>query len=152
MIAKSVLMSAALGLTLCAAGAAQAQQIKPEDQLKLREGLMLALKTQFGPLGAFAAGKADLPADSVQKAENVSLIARLAPIGWVKGTEALPNAETKPEAFGAKASQFQDGWKLLAVESAKLAEAAKTGGEPFKAQIAATGKLCKGCHEEFKKD
>jgi len=150
---RTALISAAVGVGVAlAAGSASAQQLKPEDQLKVREGLMLALKTQFGPLGAYAAGKADLPADAVQKAENTHLIAKLAPIAWAKGTESLPGAETKPEAFGAKAAQFQDGWKAFAAEAAKLADAAKTGGDAFKTQIAATGKLCKACHEDFKKD
>ena len=152
LVAKSALLAAAVGVAVGVAGAAQAQQApKPEDLQKMRVGLMIALKTQFGPLGAFAAGKADLPADAALKAENVAAIAKLAPIAWVKGTESLPGSETKAEAFGAKSAQFNEGWKMFAAEATKLA-GLTPGTDAFKAQVGAAGKMCKACHEEFKKD
>jgi len=149
---KYMAVAAVAGAIVAASVPAVAQQSKPEDLLKLRQGLMQTLKAEWVPIAAFAAGKADLPADAAQRAENMAMVAKLAPIGWAKGTEALPNAETKPEAFGAKSAQFLDGWKALAAESTKLAAAAKAGPDALKAQAAATGKLCKGCHEEFKQD
>lgn len=152
LILKCAAVAAVVGVAVAASGSAVAQQAKPEDLLKLRLGLMQTLKSQWAPIAGFAAGKADLPADAAQRAENMAMVAKLAPIGWAKGTESLPNAETKAEAFGAKSAQFLDGWKALAAESTKLAAAAKAGPDALKAQAAATGKLCKGCHEEFKQD
>lgn len=151
-IVKPAALAAIAGLGLALAMPAVAQQLKPEEALTLRQGLMLALKTQWMPIGAFAAGKADAPADAVARAENVAAIAKLAPIGWAKGTENLPKAETKAEAFGAKAAAFHDDWKSFAAEADKLVVAAKAGPDALKTQAAATGKLCKGCHEEFKED
>lgn len=151
---KAVPAALALALTLLAfAGSAQAQQAKPEDLLKMRQGLMQAVKMQFGPVGAFAQGKGDLPADAAERAANLAMLARLSPMAWSKGTEALPDSATKAEAFGAKAAQFQDGWKAAAAEAAKLADIARAGSpDAIKAQAAAVGKTCKGCHDEFKKD
>ena len=151
-IVKSVSLAVVAGLGLALAVPAVAQQMKPEEQLEMRQGLMLALKSQWMPIAAFAAGKADFPADAVAKAENVAAIAKLAPIGWAKGSEKLPKAETKAEAFGAKAAQFHEGWTSFAAEADKLVIAAKAGPDALKAQVPAVGKLCKGCHEEFKEE
>jgi len=151
-ILKYAAVAAVVGVAVAASLPAVAQQSKPEDLLKLRQGLMQTLKSQWVPIAGFAAGKADLPADAAQRAENMVMVAKLAPIGWAKGTEALPNSETKPEAFGSKSAQFLEGWKALAAESTKLAAAAKAGPDALKAQAAATGKVCKACHEEFKQD
>ncbi|SEH46229.1 cytochrome c [Magnetospirillum fulvum] len=151
-ILKYAAVAAIAGVAVAASLPAVAQQSKPEELLKLRQGLMQTLKSQWAPIAGFAAGKADLPADAAQRAENMVLVAKLAPIGWAKGTEALPNSETKPEAFGAKSAQFMEGWKALAAESTKLAAAAKAGPDALKAQAAATGKVCKACHEDFKQD
>lgn len=151
-VARTIVTTIIAAGVFAAALPATAHDAKPEDLLKLRQGLMLTLKSQWAPIAGFAAGKAPLPADAAERAANMAMVAKLAPIGWAKGTEALPGAETKPEAFGAKAAQFADGWKSLAAESAKLAEAANAGPDALKAQAAKVGKLCKGCHEELKKD
>ncbi|WP_161539745.1 cytochrome c [Paramagnetospirillum kuznetsovii] len=150
--AKTVLASFVAVAIGAAALPAIAQQSKPEDLLKLRQGLMQAVKSQWVPIAAFAAGKADLPPNAADLAANLAMLVKVAPIGWAKGTESLPHSDTKAEAFGAKSGQFADGWKALAVETAKLADAAKVGPDALKAQAANVGKLCKGCHEELKKD
>jgi len=143
---KIVLAAAAMMV----AGTAHAQ-MKPEEQLKMRLGLMQAVKHQAGPMLGFAQGKNDLPADAATRAENVAALAKMAPLAWGKGTESLEGAKTKPEAFAD--SKFQDGWKAFAAEAAKLADAAKGGNaDAIKAQAGAVGKTCKGCHDDFKKD
>lgn len=150
---KTILATVIGGLAMATvASSAVAQQAKPEELLRLRQGLMQAVKSQWVPIGAFAQGKADLPADAADRAANLVMLSKLAPIGWGKGTEALPEANTKPEAFGAKSAQFMDGWKALGAETAKLAEAAKAGPDALKAQAAATGKVCKACHDDFRKE
>jgi cytochrome c556 len=152
LFSKTVIASVLSAVVLASAGPAMAQAAKPEELLKLRQGLMQAVKSQFGPIAAFAQGKGDLPADAAQRALNLEMLAKLAPIGWGKGTESLPGANTKPEAFAAKSAQFMDGWKAMAVESAKLAEAAKAGPDAIKAQVPAVGKTCKSCHDELRKE
>ncbi len=144
--AKTLLAAAAI----LAAGSAQAQ-MKPEEQMKMRLGLMQAVKHQAGPLLGFAQGKADLPADAASRAENLAALAKISPLAWGKGTEALDGSKTKPGAFTDP--KFQDGWKAFAVETAKLAEVTKAGGaDAIKAQAGAVGKTCKSCHDDFKKD
>ncbi len=138
----------ALAVGLTAVGAS-AQQQKPEDVLKMRQGLMQAVKVQFGAIGAFAQGKGDLPTDAAQRAENLVALARISPIAWSKGGENIKGSETKAAAFTS--ADFTKGWENMAEEAAKLAEAAKGGNaDAIKAAAAGLGKTCKGCHENFK--
>lgn len=139
-----------LGATVLGAASAQAQ-MKPEDQLKMRQGLMQAVKHQAGPLLGFAQGKAELPADAAARAENLAALAKIAPLAWGKGTESLAGANTKPDAFTEP--KFMEGWKAIAAEAAKLADLTKAGSpDAIKAQAGAVGKLCKGCHDDFRKE
>ncbi|MGE4281726.1 MAG: cytochrome c [Magnetospirillum sp.] len=132
------------------AGQAAAQQ-KPEEALEMRQGLFQAVKMNFGPIGAFAQGKAPLPADAAAKAENVAALARILPMSFAKGTEALPGANTKPEAFTS--AEFQKGFGALEAAATQLAAAAKAGDEAaIKAGVGAVGKTCKGCHDNFRKE
>lgn len=136
---------------LAAASAPASAQMKPEDSLKMRQGLMQALKSQAGPILGFAQGKNDLPADAAQRAERAAIVAGLAMIGWAKGTEAIEGAKTKDEAF--QGTKFADGWAAAAKAAQALAAAAKGGNaDAIKAAGGDLGKACKGCHEEFKKD
>lgn len=149
---KTLAAGLAAAALIGSASDALAQQ-KPEEALKMRQGLMQAVKQQAGAMLGFAQGKNGMPADAAARADNLVLLARLAPLGWAKGSEALPDANTRPQAFGEKAAQFQDGWKVFAGETAKLAEATRGGNaDAVKAQAGAVGKLCKGCHDDFKKD
>ncbi|MGE5505796.1 MAG: c-type cytochrome [Actinomycetota bacterium] len=132
--------------------AAEGQAPKPEELLKMRQGLFQAFKSQFGPLGAFAQGKADLPADASAKAANLAMLAKLGPIGFAKGTESLPESNTKTDAF-TKTAAFNEAWGHFAEASAKLADAAKAGNaDAIKAAAGGVGKTCKACHDDFRRE
>jgi len=132
------------------AGQAAAQQ-KPDEALKMRQGLFQAVKMNFGPIGAFAQGKGDLPLDAAAKAENVAALARILPMSFAKGTEALPGSNTKPEAFGS--ADFAKGFGMMEEAATKLAAAAKAGDPAgIKAAVGDVGKTCKGCHDNFRKE
>ena len=148
---KTLCAAGIAGVALFGAASGALAQQKPEETLKMRQGLMQAVKLQAGPMLGFAGGKNELPADAAARAENLAMLAKLSPIAWGKGSENLDGNKTKAEAFTDV--KFQDGWKMFAAESAKLAEIAKAGNaDAIKAQAGAVGKTCKGCHEEFKKD
>lgn len=143
---------AAIGFAAAAFVVTAAQaQLKPEESLKMRQGLMQTVKFNFAPMGAFAQGKGDLPADAANRAANLSDLARIAPSAWGKGTEALDGAKTKPEAFTS--ADFAKGWEVLGAAAGKLAVAAKGGdADAIKAASGEVGKACKSCHDNFKKD
>ncbi len=148
---STLILAFALVVTAMAADAMAAGPQKPEDLLKMRQGLMQAVLVQFGPIGAFAQGKGDLPADAADRAANLAALARIAPSAWPAGSGNLDHANTKPDAFGAKAAAFRDGWATLAGVSTTLAETIKAGNaDAIKAQVGAVGKTCKGCHDDFR--
>ncbi len=148
-ISKALIAAAGIA-TLALAVPASAQQ-KPDEALKMRQGLFQAVKMNFGPIGACAQGKGALPADAAAKAENVAALARILPMAFAKGTEALPGSDTKPEAFTS--ADFAKGFGMMEEAATKLAAAAKAGDEAaIKAAVGDVGKTCKGCHDNFRKE
>lgn len=147
---KNLILAAGLMVAALVASTGANAQLKPEEVLTMRKGLMLAVKTQAGPVLGFAQGKADLPADVAARAENLAALARMAPTAWGKGSESLAGANTKPEAFTS--ADFAKGWEQMAAAAAALGAAAKDGPDAIKAAAGNVGKTCKGCHDNFKKD
>jgi cytochrome c556 len=128
-----------------------AADVKPEEQLKMRQGLMQAVKFQFGPVGAFAQGKGPLPADAADRAVNLAVVAKIMPLAWGKGGEDVKGSNTKAEAFTS--AKFLDGFMTLGAATDKLADAARSGNaDAVKSAAGGIGKACKGCHDDFRKD
>ena len=143
--------AAALAIAVIGFAAPASAQQKPEETLKMRQGLFQAVKMNFGPIGAFAQGKGDLPADAAAKAENVAALARMLPMAFGKGSEALSGSNTKAEAFTS--ADFLKGFPMMEEAAVKLAAAAKSGdAEAIKAAVGGVGKTCKGCHDTFRKE
>jgi|AGTN01.1.fsa_nt_gi Cytochrome C''. len=150
-ITKTVMAAGIAACAVCGVALSASAQLKPEETLKVRQGLMMAVKQQAGPLLGYAQGRADLPADAATRAEDLAALAKLSPLGWTKGGENIKGSETRAEAFTSP--KFQEGWTAFATETAKLAEVAKAGDAgAIKAQAGAVGKTCKSCHDDFKKD
>jgi len=136
-------------VALCGVGVAQAQQ-KPEDIIKYRQSALFLLGQHFGPLAAMAQGK--MPYDKNAAASHAALAETLARLPWDRfapgtdqgNTKAKPEVWTNQADFKAKADKMQE-------EVAKLAQVAKTGDfDALKAQVGATGKSCKACHDEYR--
>ncbi len=142
-------IAATLAVAFFASASPAVAQQKPEELLKMRQGLMQSIKMQAGPLLGYAQDKNPLPADVAVRAAHLVSLARLSPTAWAKGSESLPDAKTKPEAFTSP--DFMKGWDAMQVEASKLA-LLKADSPDLKAQIGALGKTCKGCHDSFKKD
>ena len=139
----------ALLATLLIAGTVSAAEVKPEDQLKMRQGLMQAVKSQFGPLGAFAQDKGALPADAADRAVNLAALAKIVPSAWAKGTETLKDSKTKAEAFASP--KFLDGFKAFGSAADQLSAALRSGNaDAVKAAATDILKVCKGCHDDFR--
>jgi len=147
----SLAAAAACAALLIAATPALAEGAKPEEVLKMRQGLWQAVKTNFGPIGAVAKGEAPMGPQTVEQAEALAALARIVPMGFTPGSEKIDGARTKPEAWTD--ARFRGGLESFQAETAKLAAAVKAGqGDAVKAQAGAVGKLCKGCHDNFRND
>jgi cytochrome c556 len=118
--------------------------------IEYRESLMTLIANNFGPISAMVEGK--IPWNAEQAA------------GWGKDLKALsglnamrgfpPGSEgghAKPEIWG-NLEDFRSKMETMQLEAAKLGDAAMGGDKAaIGEQLAAAGKACKSCHDEYKK-
>ena len=126
-------------------------QTKPDVLVKQRQAAMTLQGKYFGPLGGMAAGK--VPYDGAVVARNVGYLEVLAKLPW-DGFDPSTSGEKSnalPEVFSNQA-KFKQAADKLQTEIGKLATVSKGGGNEAdtKAAIAAVGKACGGCHEDFR--
>ena len=144
---------AAAGLLACAiALPAAAQFAKPEDAIKYRKAAFTVMARHFGIVAGMAAGK--IPFDAKVAADNAeiaTMMSKLPYAGFVEGsdkgeTKAEPKIWAEMDKFRAAAGKMQD-------EMAKLNVAAKGGNlDAIKAAVGDTGKACKACHDNYRKE
>lgn len=147
---KSILaagLAAAVGAGLAANALAQA---KPDVLVKQRQAVMVLQGKYFGPMAAVAQGKAPYNAAAVQR--NAGFLDNLSRMAWdgfdpsTKGekSRSLPAVWDNNAKFKELASRLEN-------ETAKLVQLSRGGDEAaVKAQIGAIGKLCGGCHDDFR--
>ena len=131
---------------------AAAQFAKPEDAIKYRKAAFTVMGTHFGRVAAMANGK--IPFDAKAAADNAeiaTIASRLPYAGFVEGsdkgdTKAEPKIWAEMDKFKAAASKMQE-------EMVKLNVVAKSGSiDSIKAAVGETGKACKACHDDYRKE
>ncbi len=149
---RSSMLAAAAVVGVAIALPAAAQFAKPEDAIKYRKAGMTVMAAHFGRVAGMASGK--IPFDAKLAADNAeiaSMMSKLPFAGFVEGsdkgeTKAKPEIWTEMDKFKAGATKMQE-------EMAKLNTAAKSGNlDAIKAAAGETGKACKGCHDNYRKD
>lgn len=148
-IRLSAMALAGLGMALPAA----AQFAKPEDAIKYRKSGMFVMATHFGRVAAMASGK--MPFDAKAAADNAEVATALSKVvyaGFIDGTDKGGDTRAKPEIW-SEADKFRAAASKLQDEMAKLNAAAKTGSlDAIKAAAGETGKACKSCHDNFRRE
>ncbi len=137
---------AVLGTSMMAFGA------KPEDGIKYRRGVMAAQGWNMGNLAAMVKGERPYDkAEFAQRAANLAALSKMAPEGFMVPGSDKGDTNAKAEAF-AEADKVKAGMDKLATETAKLAQVA-AGGDmaAIKPQFGEVAKLCKGCHDNYRK-
>jgi len=131
---------------------AAAQFQKPEDAIKYRKAALTVMAAHFGRVAAMASGKAPFdPATAAANAEIATAMSKLPFAGFVEGsgsgdTKAKPEIWTERAKFDAAAGRMQEAM-------VKLNAAAKGGNlDQIKAAVGDTGKACKACHDDFRKE
>jgi len=149
---KPVLMVAAAVAALATALPAAAQFAKPEDAIRYRRAAFTVMSAHFGRVAAMANGR--IPFDAKAAADNAevaTIMSKLPYAGFVEGsdkgdTKAEPKIWTEMDKFRAAAAKMQE-------EMAKLNVVAKAGNiDQIKAQVGETGKACKACHDNYRKE
>lgn len=151
-VLRTTMTLAAAALALATALPAAAQFAKPEDAIKYRKSVFTVMGTHFGRVGAMANGR--VPFDAKAAAENAEIAATMSKLPFVAFLPGTDKGETraKPEIW----NDFDKVKRLaekMQEEMAKLNAAAKTGNfDSIKAAVGETGKACKACHDDFRKD
>lgn len=129
---------------------AQAQFAKPEDAMKYRKNALFVMQQNFSRVAAMASGKA--PFDAKVAAESAANAAFVGKLPWAAFTPDSDMGDTKAKAdVWSKRAKFDDLAKQLGTELDKLDAAAKKGDlAAIKVAVAASGKVCKACHDDFR--
>jgi cytochrome c556 len=135
------------------AGAAQAQApfAKAEDAIKYRKSAMFVMAQHFGRLGPVVKG--ERPYDKDEVARNAAVAEQMSKLpfdGFVAGTDK-GETTAKPEIW-TDAAKFKSSADKMQQEMGKLTQVAKGGDlNAVKAQFGEVGKVCKACHDDFRK-
>ena len=136
-----------LGLTFSAATFAAS----PEEAIKYRQAVMTAQGWNMNAMGAMVKG--DKPYDKAEfakRAENLAALNKMIYEGFTIQNSDIGETKAKPEIW-TMMEKFKGGIEKVSAESAKLVKAAQ--GNDFnaiKAQFGEVGKVCKGCHDNFR--
>jgi len=151
-LVPTLLMTGAALFAAAIALPAAAQFAKPEDAIKYRKAAFTVMARHFGIVAAMANGK--IPFDAKAAADNAEIatvMSKLPYAGFVPGTDkgetkAEPKIWTETDKFDAAKTKMQE-------EMAKLNVAAKGGNlDAIKAAVGETGKSCKACHDNYRKE
>ncbi|WP_142847835.1 cytochrome c [Telmatospirillum sp. J64-1] len=132
------------------------QPVQPDpaaESVKMRQGLMAAVRWQFAPIAAFARDRsAELTPELVGRIRFLANLAEIAPQGFVEpsadveGSNALPAVWEQREEFARLMHNFQ-------AETARLAELAAAGqGNEVRGHFARVAETCSACHETFRRE
>ncbi len=132
---------------------AQAQFAKPEDAIKYRQSAYTLMGNHMGRINnQLKADKPDLAAIQ-RSAAIIDFASQLPGEGYVPGSETGGNPPTraKPEIFKDPKVRELGGAMREAV--VKLNTAAKAGDvAAIRTAFGETGRSCKACHDQFRKD
>jgi cytochrome c556 len=126
-----------------------AQQLKPEDQIHLRQSTMALIGYNFGILAAMAQEKR--PYDKAEAERAAAVIPQLAALPgrfFGEGTDKGDHTKAKPEIW-SHMDDFKQKLEHMQHEVAMLPQAAGSL-DSLKKQVGATGKACKSCHDDYK--
>ena len=123
--------------------------------IKARQGEMQLRSFNAGPLFGMAKGEVSYDAELASTLANNLLLITQIDNGraWLKGTDnvAYPeDTDALPEIWSTYPKVAEKGKDFVKAVKA-LAQDAGKGVDALKPRVAALGKSCKGCHDDFRK-
>ena len=142
----------AIAATLCVAATASsgfAQQVKPENQIKLRKSAYALMNYNFGSLAAMAEDKK--PYNRDEAIRNADMIAMLADVPKGFFGEGTDKGETraKPEIW-QKRADFDAKMDKMIIEARKLPQAVRTDLAALRKAVGDAGDACQACHDDYR--
>jgi cytochrome c556 len=149
---STLLLTGAALLGSAIALPAAAQFAKPEDAIKYRKAAFTVMARHFGIVAAMANGKIPFDAKAVADNADIAMVmSKLPYVGFVEGTD---KGETKAEPkIWAEKDKFNAAATTMQEAMVKLNVVAKGGNiDAIKAAAGETGKACKACHDNYRKE
>ncbi|MEH6470228.1 MAG: cytochrome c [Halopseudomonas sp.] len=153
-ISRSPLVIGTAVMLACAVSTQSwAEGLKPDTAARMRQGFMQTQKFQVAHIAAVSKGKVEFTDETVQRAQNLANLAQIIPdmfavrsdTEMVEGANALPKAWDDAKGRNKIISRLQQ-------ETARLAEVAQQRDvKALGAQFKRVGKVCKSCHDDYKK-
>lgn len=131
---------------------AGAQDVKPDRAIKYRQGVFQAMGWNFfGILGPMAKGEIPYNKDKAVKAATWLHELALMPYdGFIPGSDTGAPTKAKPDIWKDRA-RFDKLAHDMQAETLKLVAAAQTGDPAtLRTAVAATGRSCSNCHDDFR--
>lgn len=143
---KSAIAAAILA---AAAAAVQAQQVKPENQVKYRKAAYTLMNLNFGSLAAMAEEKKPFnKEEAVRNADFVAMLSTVPKAYFGEGTDK--DTKAKPEIWTHRAD-FDSKMDHMVAEAQKLPAVVRAGDmAALKKQVEEVGSACKACHDEYR--
>ena len=129
-----------------------AQEMKADRAIKYRQGVLQAMGWNFySVLGPMVKGEIPYNKDqAVRAAGFLSDLSMMPYDGFVAGSDQGAPTKAKPEIWKER-PKFDKLAEAMQGETVKLVAAAKTGDPALlRTQVAATGKACSNCHDDFR--
>lgn len=149
---STLLLTGAALLGSAIALPAAAQFAKPEDAIKYRKAALTVMARHFGIVAAMANGK--IPFDAKAAADNAEIAMVMSKLPYVAFVEGTDKGDTKAEPkIWAEKDKFNAAATTMQEAMAKLNVVAKGGNiDAIKAAAGETGKACKACHDNYRKE
>ena len=151
---KLLCLLAVAGSLISLGSPAYAQFNKPEDAIRYRQSAMVLIGNHMGRINAQL--KSSTPDVQViqQSAAIVEVASKLPFEAFIPGSDTggTPPTRAKPELF-KDTDKIKSLAEKMQGEVTKLNTVAKGGDiSAIRAQFGETGKACKACHDDYRKD
>ena len=148
---KYPLWTGALLAAIAFAIGAEAQQVKPETQIKLRKSAYALMNFNFDAIDQMLEGKRAFNKDeAIRRADAVAVLATQPKEFFGPGTDsAAGETRAKPEIW-TKRADFDAKMDKLVQETSKLPQAARADRAALKKQMNDVEAACKACHDDYR--
>lgn len=152
---KAVIVTV-ISMVLFTTSNAFAEDDGPHDKaIKARQSLMQLYSFNLGILAGMAKGKVDYDADAATAAADnlLAAVSMNQSAMWPPGSHSEDAANRKNralEAIWTTYPKITESGKAMATAATDMQAAAGNGLDALKGAMAAVGKGCKGCHDDYR--